>query len=236
MVDKKLILTLVTVVYNEYENIEETILSVVENLNHNVEYIIIDGGSTDGTVDIIKKYNDKITYWISEPDRGIYDAMNKGIEYANGSWIININAGDKLLTIPYDELKDAELNNFDALCGCVLTKNNIIVKPRYDWRIKLYNTLPHQGLFYKKDRMYSKYNLRYKIFSDFAYNIGMYKRKQTVYLTDMIISFHSLDGISNHSSNSNELLSVVYEMGNIFSFLASYLRFKWLGLISRLKK
>jgi|GEM_PF-3217623 len=228
--------SVVTVVYNDVSSIEATIKSVIIQSCLNLEYIVIDGGSTDGTVDVIKKYSDSISYWISERDMGIYDAMNKGSKQAKGTWILNINAGDELLTIPYDELRIAQENNYDALCGCVLTDNNIITKPKYNWRIKLYNTLPHQGLFYKKDSLYSNYNLKYKIFSDFAYNIGMYNRKQTVFLTDKIISFHSLGGISNHSSSTNELLSVVYDMGDIFTFSVSYLRFKWKGLISRFKK
>ena len=86
--------TVVTVTYNAAESLEKTILSVLQQNYSNVEYIIIDGGSTDGSVEIIKKYSDKIAYWVSEPDRGIYDAMNKGIRKATGEWINFMNAGD----------------------------------------------------------------------------------------------------------------------------------------------
>lgn len=88
------LVSVVTVSFNAVHDIEKTILSVINQTYENIEYIIIDGGSTDGTVDIIKKYVDRITYWVSEPDRGIYDAMNKGIEKATGEWINFMNAGD----------------------------------------------------------------------------------------------------------------------------------------------
>ena len=81
------LITVVTVVFNDVQHIEETILSVVNQTYPNIEYIIIDGCSTDGTVDIIKKYEERIAYWVSEPDQGIYDAMNKGIQKATGEWI-----------------------------------------------------------------------------------------------------------------------------------------------------
>lgn len=89
-----ILISVVTVSYNAVATIEQTLLSVINQTYPNIEYIIIDGGSTDGTVDIIKKYADEIVYWISEPDKGIYDAMNKGIKKANGEWINFINAGD----------------------------------------------------------------------------------------------------------------------------------------------
>ena len=88
------LISIVTVSYNAVLTIEQTILSVINQTYPNVEYIIIDGGSTDGTVDIIKKYADKIAYWVSEPDKGIYDAMNKGGLKATGDFIQFLNAGD----------------------------------------------------------------------------------------------------------------------------------------------
>ena len=87
-------ITVITVCHNAAKTLEKTIKSVLNQTYPNIEYIIIDGGSTDDTVDIIKRYADRLAYWISEPDKGIYDAMNKGIEVATGEWINFMNAGD----------------------------------------------------------------------------------------------------------------------------------------------
>ncbi|ORM38742.1 hypothetical protein A2G94_05325 [Francisella endosymbiont of Ornithodoros moubata] len=92
--DIKPLITVITVVYNGEAYLEKIILSVINQTYESVEYIIIDGGSTDGTIDIIKKYESKINYWISEAYNGIYDAMNKGIKLATGDWINFMNAGD----------------------------------------------------------------------------------------------------------------------------------------------
>ena len=91
---KKPLISIITVVYNGEKHLEETILSVINQTYDNVEFIIIDGSSTDGTIDIIKKYEDKIDYWISEKDSGIFDAMNKGILASKGDYINFMNAGD----------------------------------------------------------------------------------------------------------------------------------------------
>lgn len=88
-------ITVVTVCYNAVETIERTMLSVLGQTYPNIEYIIIDGGSTDGTVDIIKKYAERLAYWVSEPDKGIFDAMNKGIANATGDYLNFMNAGDR---------------------------------------------------------------------------------------------------------------------------------------------
>ena len=109
------ILTIITVVFNADKSIENTILSVIEQKkrykNRNIEYIIIDGKSTDNTIDIIKKYNQYIDFWISEPDKGIYDAMNKGIDIAKGEYIFFLGADDILLNLPLNILTKAKEKN-----------------------------------------------------------------------------------------------------------------------------
>lgn len=86
-------ITVVTVCFNAEKVLEQTMLSVLSQTYKDIEYLVIDGGSKDGTLDIIKKYSDKVK-WISEPDKGIYDAMNKAIKMASGEWINFMNAGD----------------------------------------------------------------------------------------------------------------------------------------------
>lgn len=93
--DKLPLITIVTVVYNNVTSLKRTIQSIIDQTYKNIEYIIIDGGSTDGTVDVIKSYDDKIDYWISEPDKGLYYAMNKGLDLAKGEWINFMNSGDR---------------------------------------------------------------------------------------------------------------------------------------------
>ncbi len=89
------LVTIITVVFNGEKHLDQTIQSIISQTYDNVEYIIIDGGSTDGTVDIIRKYEEVIDYWVSEPDAGISDAMNKGISLATGILINHLHAGDK---------------------------------------------------------------------------------------------------------------------------------------------
>lgn len=92
-------ISIVTVVYNGELTLESTILSVVNQDYQDTEFIVIDGGSTDSTIDIIKKYESNITHWVSESDKGIYDAMNKGLQLATGDWLIFIGCDDLVLNV-----------------------------------------------------------------------------------------------------------------------------------------
>lgn len=170
--DKPLI-SIVTVVYNGEKYLEETILSVINQTYSNVEYIIIDGGSTDGTLDIIKKYEDKIDYWVSERDKGIYDAMNKGIDVATGEWINFMNAGDGF----YAEHTLSEFNiikkngNANIIYGDVEVLYNRFTKIQKAHKLDnifLGMRFSHQSTFYKKSYIKkNKYNLDYKLSADY---------------------------------------------------------------------
>lgn len=87
-------ISIVTIVYNNKQGLENTIKSVISQTYEDKEYLVIDGGSTDGSVDVINEYSDKIDYWVSEKDKGIYDAMNKGLKAATGEWVIFMNSSD----------------------------------------------------------------------------------------------------------------------------------------------
>lgn len=227
-------ITVITVTFNAVNIIEKTILSVVNQEYANIEYIIIDGNSTDGTVELIKKYDSYVTLWISESDEGIYDAMNKAIRRATGDWLLFINGGDILLSIPIKDLVMA--NNYDAVCGRVKT-GNTIVYPSFSWKMKLSNLLPHQGLFYRRERMHSLYDIAsYKIFSDYDYNLKMYEIGQKIFISDTIIAKHSLDGVSNDPKYIKELYSVIFNNCGLFFVILSFLRFKYIGLKKTLSK
>lgn len=226
-------ISVVTVCYNAAKTIEETIKSVLEQAYDNIEYIIIDGGSTDGTVDIIKKYTNDIAYWVSEPDRGIYDAMNKGIDAATGDYIININVGDKLLYLPIEQLNMYLNNSSVGVCGCIINEKNIIYKPRYDFRMKLQNQIPHQGMFYKRPKI-RKYDNRLKIVGDYDLNLELYLNEENIECINDIIAFHSMDGISKSSSSVMESFSVIRNRLGIHWVWTSWIYRKYKSLIIKI--
>ena len=118
-------ITIVTVCYNAAAVIEETILSVINQTYSNIEYIIIDGASTDNTMEVVNKYRNRISVVVSEPDKGIFDAMNKGIKLAMGEWINFMNAGDKFAANNVvEKVFEESKKDFDVLYGDYATKYN----------------------------------------------------------------------------------------------------------------
>ena len=161
---QKPLITIITVVYNNQENIEETILSVINQSYDNIEYLIIDGGSSDNTVDIIKKYNNSIDYWISEKDNGIYDAMNKGCRLATGAGLCFLNSGDKFV----GDVFDSRLK-LPFLIPCKIKENEkkILDKKLLDGKSGMPTS--HQAMVFLNKRLL--YNLKYKISSDYDFFI-----------------------------------------------------------------
>ncbi len=173
----KLLVSIITVSYNAAATIEETILSVINQDYDNIEYIIIDGGSTDGTLDIIRKYEDKIAYCVSEKDYGLYHAMNKGIEYANGEIIGMINADDYYYDGAVSKMvhafKDKTLNQYVFFGD--MQYGNILVPGWRPKAIKRSAFGTHPSMFVPR-AVYAAvgvYKLQYKILSDYDF---MYRR------------------------------------------------------------
>lgn len=169
------LISVVTISYNAVTTIEQTILSVINQTYKNIEYIIIDGGSTDGTVDIIKKYSDRISYWVSESDKGIYDAMNKGIEKASGEWINFMNSGDLFYNkdIISKIFKKSNYNDVDILYGdriSVYSFGFLYQMPNQLKCIESFFPIFHQSTFIRGDIMKDmKYDVNFKISADYNF-------------------------------------------------------------------
>lgn len=151
-------ISVITVTYNAEQHLENTIKSVLSQTYKDIEYIIIDGGSTDRTLDIIKKYENDIAYWISEPDKGISDAFNKGVKASSGDYVYFLGADDYFLdkSVVSSVVGNIDAQNDVLVCGVVHRvdeQGEVFAKtqPYFKKRDLLFKmALPHQGLFTHK--------------------------------------------------------------------------------------
>src|SRR5258705_279981 len=128
------LISIITVVYNAQEYLQTTIDSVTKLGGSNIRYIVIDGGSTDSTIDIIKKNERHIHFWCTEKDNGIYDAFNKGWNVADlESYILYLGAGDRVVSLPHEDT----FQKADVICGSVIINENHVVRAKIDFRLKL---------------------------------------------------------------------------------------------------
>lgn len=171
---------MVTVCYNSAQTLERTILGVIGQTYSNVEYIIIDGGSTDGTLDIIENYADRISFWCSEPDDGIYDAMNKGIARATGEWIHLLNSDDiyadaAALANIVGLLDPARTNYFSMILEKTDGSRELLEFPFAKWKLYVSAFLPHPGLVVSREQ-YARvglYETKYRIAADHDFILRM---------------------------------------------------------------
>jgi len=208
-------LSIITVNLNNREGLERTIQSVISQTFTDFEYIIIDGGSTDGSVEVIQNHADRIDYWVSEPDKGIYNAMNKGILKANGEYLLFLNSGDWLA----DEkvVKDFCKSNLneDIISGNVVMNNpkkEIWKTPQKDelkFSVFYEGTLPHPPTFIIKDLFYQYgfYNENNILVSDWEFFLKCLVIKNCSYNhVDRIISYFDMTGISQNPLFANLLM------------------------------
>jgi len=229
------ILSIITVTYNAVDSIETTIKSVIDHKNSFCEFIIIDGGSVDGTVEIIKKYKEHITYWVSQPDNGIYDAMNKGTKLATGTYLYFINCGDTILKLPFDILQQYSHSAYKLLAFPIIDSNNQLRIPAWNPLIRIKNLLPHQGCFYKRD-LNIEYNLSFKVFSDFDLNQKLFlQQKPVLIFNEPAVAIHDLNGISHNKKYGKEIFKVVESNFGLILKSISFIYFKFNGLNVRLK-
>ncbi len=193
--NKPLKISIITVCYNSVKYFEETIESVLSQNYDNFEYIIIDGGSTDGTLDIIRKYEDRLAYWVSEPDKGLYDGMNKGIAKASGDIIGMINSDDYYLPDAFKKVAAAFAGkNLDEniFWGDIMHGDERVLGWR-EWNVKRGAFAPHPSMFCPK-KIYDRigtYSMDYKILADydFMYRAVNCHHINNIYLPEAIAFF-----------------------------------------------
>jgi glycosyltransferase involved in cell wall biosynthesis len=167
------LISVITVVFNRKDDLRNTINSISHQSFKNFEFIVIDGGSKDGTVDIIHENSSVINDWISEPDRGIYDAMNKGVSGAKGDWIIFMNAGDLFYdndVLDFFSKKLLQYSEATVVYGDaeIVEGEKVHVQYQYDRHLDLTKSIIHQSMFIRREFLVKNpYDLRYKVMADY---------------------------------------------------------------------
>lgn len=206
-------LSVITVNLNNAAGLEKTILSVISQTYDDFEYLIIDGFSTDNSKEIIEKYNDRITFWTSETDSGIYNAMNKGIRAANGEYCLFLNSGDTLYNNTILKETIGSESTEDIMYGNILMSDGAVYEypDEVDITVKYFinATLPHPCTFIKKQlfSLVGFYNENNRISSDWEFFLlAICKFNATIRHLNCIVSIYDLAGLSSDPSNQ-ELIS-----------------------------
>lgn len=217
--------SVVTVTYNCVDLVEGTLRNVLRQTYPNLEYVVIDGNSTDGTRQVIERYADRLAYWVSEPDNGIYDAMNKGIRAATGEWVLFMNAGDYFFrpTTVEEVFRWYEDKGETLIAGgtrCFVKEGYFDRMPKAPGKdIWQWSMFPHQGTFVRlavhKENLFA---LNLKIVADYHFFMKMMLANAPFVIYNGIVAlFRNEDGTStcqdNFTKMSDERLKVMQMLG-----------------------
>ncbi|WP_343304442.1 glycosyltransferase family 2 protein [Chitinophaga niabensis] len=242
---KNPLVTVITVVFNGEASIERTIKSVAEQKTPEIEYIIVDGASRDNTVKIIRQYEQVVDYWISEKDKGIYNAMNKGATYASGKYITFLNADDTM-KMNYLQTFTSLIQDKDYFsCGVKMIYNNKTINwvpfniiPAHNtffWRMPL----PHPGLMVKKtvfDEL-GGFNEKYRYAADYDFILRLVKKYNGIFSDKVMIDFYMGGASSNKAillennsirknNHSNKLLVSLAHQIELFKWKIAKIRYR----------
>lgn len=235
--------SVITVTYNAAGGLERTIQSVLEQEGVEVEYLVIDGGSTDGTVDIVRRYESRIAYWVSEPDRGLYDAMNKGLEKSTGTYLLFLNAGDvfqrpdTLAGVAGVARKGGcpdvlygETDLVDGL-GRYMAPRRLKAPETLNWKsFRMGMLVCHQAFIVKREHA-PLYDLSYRFSADFDWCIRCMKRAKTLVNTHLRLVYYQYEGLStaNRKASLKEryrIMQKYYGKATVF-FLHFWFAFRY---------
>lgn len=239
--------SIITVTYNAGAVLEDTIQSVITQTYRNVEYIIVDGGSKDHTLDIINRYREHIHTLVSEPDNGLYDAMNKGIRLATGDYLCFLNAGDELheddtLQLMVHSITGTELP--DVLYGetAIVDEEGHFLRMRrlsapenLNWKSFKDGMLVCHQAFFPRRELAEPYDLRYRFSADFDWCIRIMKKSHTLHNTHLTLIDYLNEGMTtrNHRASLHERFRI---MCRHYGYLSTLARHAWFALRLLLKK
>lgn len=221
--------TIITVVYNNYEKIEKTIKNVLNQTYKDIEYVVVDGASTDGTVDVIKRYEDRLI-WISEPDGGIYDAMMKGVKMATGKWILFRNCGDYFVKpTSVEEVFSQYTEDCDE--DFLIADSRLFLSwGYYDCKPAILNhsfqeRMPviHPSTFIRRTtQLKFPFNLKYKNSADFCFFFDAFENGAVFRYFDIIVSLVEMEsGVTANSyyRTLNENIDIMKNHGVSLSII-----------------
>jgi glycosyltransferase involved in cell wall biosynthesis len=211
----KPLVSIITAVYNSERFLEKTIQSVISQTYENIEYIIIDGGSIDGSINIIKKYHGAIDYWISEPDKGIYEAFNKGVLVSKGDWVSFLGAGDMYYEKAIENYVDRIFESREKDLEYISSRNELIseegkvlriIGSQWQWKhFKRQMSVAHVGSLHHK-RLFQKYGYfdpTYKISGDYELLLRAGENLRAGYI-DEITTKILIGGVSHNYKQALE--------------------------------
>ena len=232
-------LSIITVTYNAEKVLEDTIQSVISQTYHHVEYIIVDGAYKDGTLSIINKYRSQIHTVVSEPDKGLYDAMNKGILLASGDYLCFLNAGDcfhednTLQKMVYtingsNQLPDI-LYGETAIVnakGHILHMRRLSTPEKLTWKSFKQGMLVCHQAFFAKRTLVEPYDLKYHYSADFDWCIRIMKKARNLYNTHLTIIEYLEEGITTQHHKAS-LIERFRIMTKHYGLLSTVLHHIW---------
>jgi GT2 family glycosyltransferase len=232
---------LVSIVVVVFQSLPE-LRMLLDNLRSqeltDTEVVVVDGGSSDGTVEYLTASNDVVDIWMSEPDGGIYDAMNKGILAARGSYVLHLNAGDTLLYLPLDALRECLKDGVDVASFAVLDDGVKLFRPRSGFRTRIENTWHHQGTFYRREA-HLLYDPSYRVYGDFELNQRMRRAGCTVRFFPDLVAGHTSGGASSAlmltRAHRREIWKIVREHSGRLHVPPAFLKLHLYLILQRLK-
>ena len=240
--------SVITVTYNAAAVIEDTIQSVIAQTYHHVEYIIVDGASKDHTLDIVRRYQDHIARIVSEPDRGLYDAMNKGMAMATGDYLCFLNAGDSFheddtlqqvvhSLAPHETLPDVIYGETDLVDseGHFVRKRRLSAPETLTWKSFRQGMLVCHQAFFARRALAEPYDLAYRFSADFDWCIRVMKKARTLHNAHVVIIDYLDEGLTTANRRAS-LMERFRIMVRHYGWVSTVAHHAWFVLRLLLKK